>query len=125
MSSFPYFNYVASLLLFLFGLYTVITSRNLFRKVFGIVFLQTGVILFFISVAYKTHAGIPIIHRGSGHEAIDVVNYMNPLPHALMLTAIVVGVATLGVALTLIVALYKSFGTLEEDEILDKMEKPS
>ncbi|MCB1205640.1 MAG: cation:proton antiporter subunit C [Verrucomicrobiae bacterium] len=68
----------------------------------------------------KQHAGEVDTH-GNGHPAIDPDRIANPLPHVLMLTAIVVGVATLGVALALCQMIYKDFGTLEEDEVLQKI----
>lgn len=84
---------------------------------------QSAIILFYISIGAKKNATIPIIEHGhNGHGAantvIDVTNYANPLPHVLMLTAIVVGVATLGVALALIQKINQVHNTIEEDEIL-------
>jgi len=115
------FNYIASLLLFLLGLYAMCAIKNLARKVIGMVILQTGVILFYVSLAYKTGASIPILAHA--HEKIDVTQFANPLPHALMLTAIVVGVSTLGVALVLLVSIHREHGSIEEDEILKRIEQ--
>ncbi len=89
---------------------------------------QTAIILFFISTAAKKGgATIPIIYHGHGEaaHAIHAAQYVNPLPHVLMLTAIVVMVSTFGVALALIIMIYKKYKTLEEDEILEimKLEK--
>jgi multicomponent Na+:H+ antiporter subunit C len=82
---------------------------------------QTAIILLFISIGYKEDATIPIIVGGHGsemsHQVIEAAQYMNPLPHVLMLTAIVVSVATLGVALALVIMVYQRYQTLEEDEI--------
>ncbi|MDP3919473.1 MAG: cation:proton antiporter subunit C [Candidatus Omnitrophota bacterium] len=116
------FNYTAALILVLFGIYALITQKNLIRKIIGMVILQTGTILFYISLAAKHGAAIPILIDQGHHAVIDPQHYANPLPHALMLTAIVVGVSTLGVALSLIASIFKHYGTLEEDEILIKME---
>ena len=78
--------------------------------------LQTAVILFYISVAARRDATIPILFHG--HHASDAhVAYVNPLPHVLMLTAIVVAVATFGVALAMAIRVYRQYNTLEEDEI--------
>ncbi len=84
---------------------------------------QTAIILFYVSIGYKMNATIPIIqgaHGGGhgGHEAaIHAADYINPLPHVLMLTAIVVSVATFGVAMALAVRVYQRYQTLEEDEL--------
>lgn len=118
------FNYWASVALVLFGFYCMMTKLNLIRKVIGMTILQTGVILFFLSLAVKRHAQIPVLSSGEIHgQLIQPEHYSNPLPHALMLTAIVVGVSTLGLALVLLVSIYRSYQTLEENEILQKMEK--
>lgn len=112
------FNYIAALFMILFGIYIMIARTNLIRKIIGMTVLQTGVILFYISVAVKRNAVIPII---GSHGHINPDLYQNPLPQALMLTAIVVGVSTLGVALVLVISIYRSFQTIEEDEILKAM----
>jgi multicomponent Na+:H+ antiporter subunit C len=106
------------------GLYGMIAKNNLVKKVIGMNILQTAVILFFISIGAKTKATIPIImhgHAGDSH-AVHAVDFINPLPHVLMLTAIVVAVSTLGVALALVIKLYKQYQTLEENEILDQLQ---
>jgi multicomponent Na+:H+ antiporter subunit C len=92
------------------------------KKVIGMNIFQTAIILFFVSISWKGGgATLPILehghHHGAGH-AISINNYVNPLPHVLMLTAIVVMVATLGVALAIIIRIYSEYKTLEEDEIL-------
>ncbi|MBN2384584.1 cation:proton antiporter subunit C [bacterium] len=122
-----YFNYWACLILLMIGLYGIITKNNLAKKIIGMNIFQTAIILFFLSTAAKKGAGIPIIELGPDHaaaETIRIADYINPLPHVLMLTAIVVSVATLGVALTLIIKVYRQFGTLEEDEIIDQLRQP-
>ena len=116
-----HFNYFSAIALLLFGLYAMMTENNLIRKVIGMVILQTGVILFYISVAFKHGASIPIVPHGGHHGTLDPAQYANPLPQALMLTAIVVGVATLGVALVLVVSIYRTHKTIEEDEVLEKI----
>jgi multicomponent Na+:H+ antiporter subunit C len=106
------------------GLYGMIAKNNLVKKIVGMVIFQTAVILFYVSIGYKTGGTIPIIIHGHDHgveSAIKAVDYINPLPHVLMLTAIVVGVATLGVALSLAIKVYQEYGTLEEDEINKKI----
>lgn len=113
-------NFWAYILLMMIGLYAMIAKRNLVKKIIGMNIFQTSIILFYISTAYKTGASIPIIAAGGGHGghgAVSAADYINPLPHVLMLTAIVVSVATLGVALALAIRVYKRYNTLEEDEI--------
>lgn len=102
------------------GLYAMIAKKNLVKKIIGMNILQTAVILFFISIGAKNKATIPIIlHDPAAHEnAARAIDYINPLPHVLMLTAIVVAVATLGVALALVIKIFKQYQTLEENEIL-------
>ena len=105
------------------GLYGMIAKNNMVKKVIGMNILQTAVILLFISIGAKTNATIPIIMHGHAgeHHAVHAVDFINPLPHVLMLTAIVVAVSTLGVALALVIKLYQEYQTLEEDEILEQL----
>lgn len=115
------YNYWLYIILMMIGLYAMIAKNNLVKKLVGMNIFQTAIILFFISMGYKDNATIPIIKGGHGgdtaHLAIEAAQYINPLPHVLMLTAIVVSVATLGVALALIIMIYQRYQTLEEDEL--------
>ena len=117
-------NYWVYIVLMMVGLYAIIAKKNLVKKIIGMNILQTAVILFFISLGVKKDATIPIIIHGGVAEshALQAANYMNPLPHVLMLTAIVVAVATLGVALALVIKVYQKYQTLDEDEILAMLE---
>jgi multicomponent Na+:H+ antiporter subunit C len=100
------------------GFYAMIAKRNLVKKLVGMNIFQTAIILYFVSIASKKGgATIPIIQKAQG--AINPAQYVNPLPHVLMLTAIVVMVSTFGVALALIIMIYRKYRTLEEDEILE------
>ena len=111
-------NYWAYILLMCVGLYAIVAKQNLMKKIIGMNILQTAVILFFISIGAKRDATIPIVLNGhEGPNAMAAAGYINPLPHVLMLTAIVVAVATLGVVLALAVKIYRRYGTLEEGEI--------
>ena len=103
----------------------MMTKKNLVKKIIGMNILQTAVILFFISISAKKRATIPIIAHGEtvGHHSVEAVGYINPLPHVLMLTAIVVAVATLGVALALVIKLWEQYRTLDEDEIIARLEE--
>lgn len=107
------YSYVACSLLMLIGFFTVVNSHNLIKKLMGISIFQTSVLIFYISASYIDGGSIPILKEG-------VKNYVNPLPHVLMLTAIVVGVATLAVGLALAIKIKEEYGTIEDDEILKK-----
>ncbi len=117
------YNYWLYIILMMIGLYAMIVKNNLVKKLVGMNIFQTSIILFFVSIGYKKGATIPIIENahGNGHGReqllIRAADYINPLPHVLMLTAIVVSVATFGVALALAVKIYQRYQTLEEDEI--------
>ena len=120
-----HFNYFIYIFLMMIGLYAMMGKANLVKKVIGLNILQWSIILFFVSTGAKRGGTVPIIEGGHGHGAAELVvhaaDYVNPLPHVLMLTAIVVGVGTTGVALALLLRVYKAYGTLEEDEILKKL----
>ncbi len=113
------YNYWAVIVLIAIGLYAMIAKKNLVKKIIGMNIFQTAIILFYVSIGAKRGATLPIIEHGHGQSvhAVHAVDYINPLPHVLMLTAIVVSVATLGVALALAMRIYFNYGTLEEDEI--------
>ncbi|MBF0377930.1 MAG: cation:proton antiporter subunit C [Desulfamplus sp.] len=119
-------NYWTYVILLMVGLYAMIVKNNLVKKIVGMVIFQTAIILFYVSMGYKQGGTIPIVmhdeaHHGATSAAIKAIDYINPLPHVLMLTAIVVGVATLGVALSLAMKIYQEYGSLEEDEINEKL----
>lgn len=119
------YNYFIYVLLMMIGLYAMLSKNNLVKKVIGMSIFQTAIIIFYVSIGAKRDATIPIIEHGLGHEnahhVINAIEYVNPLPHVLMLTAIVVSVSTLGVALAIILGIYKRYGTVEEDEILEQI----
>lgn len=118
------YNYWIYIMLMMIGLYAMLAKNNLVKKVVGMGIFQTAIIVFYVSIGAKRAATIPIIAHGHGHEvagAIEAAHYVNPLPHVLMLTAIVVSVGTLGVALALCLGIHKRYGTLEEDEIMEQI----
>lgn len=112
-------NYSLSAVLFLIGLYGILSRSNLVRKLMAMNILQVAVIVFFITLAYKTDATPPIARYGDLEPVAR--DYLNPLPHTLMLTAIVVSVSTTGVALALLIRIHRRFGTLDENELLEKL----
>ncbi len=117
------YNYWACIILMMIGMYAMIAKNNLVKKIIGMNIFQTSIILFYISVAAKKDATLPILTHGlhAAHHAVRAADFINPLPHVLMLTAIVVSVATLGVALALAMKIYQQYETLEEDEIHDQI----
>ncbi len=115
-----HYAYWFTITLLAIGLYGMLIKKNLVKKTIGLSIFQAGVILFFVSVATKWHATVPV--KSDEIPVSEVANYMNPLPHTLMLTAIVVGVATLGVAFALLIAIYNRYQTLNEQELLEKIQ---
>ena len=105
-------NYFIVIILMMLGLFIVITRYNLVKKLVGLSIFQTSVFLFYISVA-KVDGGTAPILTGNPDTL-----YSNPLPHVLILTAIVVGVATTALGLALVLRIHTAYGTIEEDEIL-------
>jgi multicomponent Na+:H+ antiporter subunit C len=100
----------------------MIGKRNLVKKLLGMNIFQTAIILFFVSIGVKKGGGIPIVDKYQALAGgVDAATVVNPLPHVLMLTAIVVGVSVTGVALAVLIRIHEEFGTLEEDEILEKL----
>ncbi len=120
-------NYWVYIALMIIGLYGIIIKRNIMKKIIGLSILQTAVILFFVSIGAKRDATIPIVMHGpaSSSHAVHAADYINPLPHVLMLTAIVVAVSTLGVALALVIKIFQQYGTLDEDEIRARLQDES
>ncbi len=107
-------NYQVVIVLMMIGLYIVIARDNLVKKMMGLNIFQVAAIMFYVSMGKVTGGTAPIIPEG-GHDVL----YSNPLPHVLMLTAIVVGVATTALGLALVVRIYEDYGTAEEDEIYE------
>jgi multicomponent Na+:H+ antiporter subunit C len=115
-----HYAYWFTMILLSVGLYGMLLKKNLVKKTIGLSIFQAGVILFFVSVAMKEGATVPV--KAYDLPVSEVSNYMNALPHTLMLTAIVVGVATLGVAYALLINIYNRYGTLNEEELIDKIQ---
>jgi multicomponent Na+:H+ antiporter subunit C len=128
-----HYNYWTYIGLMIIGFYAMMTKRNLIKKIIGMNIFQSAIIFFFISSSVKRGGvSVPILEDAHGHaahglehgaHAVDAMQYANPLPHVLMLTAIVVMVATLGVALAVAIMIYRKYHTLEEDEILAAIKK--
>jgi len=111
------FEYGATALLIGMGTYALMTKKNLVKKMIALNILQTAIILLFISMSLRRGGTVPIIPPGAENTGLV---YVSPLPHVLMLTAIVVMVGTAGVAFALLIRIYQRYGTLEEDELLER-----
>ena len=106
-----HYNYWLIIILMMLGLYVVVSRGNLVKKIVGLNIFQTSVFLLYISLG-KVSGGTAPILTGKPET------FSNPLPHVLILTAIVVGIATTALGLALVVRIRESYGTIEEDDIL-------
>jgi multicomponent Na+:H+ antiporter subunit C len=111
VSFFTHFSYWVTIFLLIAGLYIVIARGNLIKKLIGLSIFQTSVYLLYIAPGKLIGGTAPIVS-----EKFTV--YSNPLPHVLILTAIVVGIATLALGLALVVRIREAYGSIEEDEIV-------
>ena len=107
------YNYWIVIILMMIGFYIVIAHGNLIKKIVGLTIFQTSVFIFYISMAKVDEGTAPILAEG-------INQYSNPLPHVLILTAIVVGIATTALALALAVRIKETYGSIEEKDIQEK-----
>lgn len=112
-------NYVVFVLLLLAGLYICLTHPNLIKKLIGLYLVQNSVIFYFVTISFKAGATAPVLLDPSSPVNADA--FVNPLPHVLTLTAIVVQVATLGVSLGIVTAINRRYASFEEEVILEKL----
>lgn len=110
------YNYWVTIFLMVSGLYIVVAKSNMIKTLLGLAVFQTSVYLLYLSPGKILGGTPPILGKG-----IEV--YSNPLPHVLILTAIVVGVATLALGLAIVVRINESYGTIEEDEIMSVVDR--
>lgn len=115
MEQYPF--YLGTILVAI-GLWGMFAKRNLMKKLIGMTIFQVAIIFLFIASSVKFGATVPAIDESLG---TDPVIYTNPLPHVLMLTAIVVMVATSGVALAILLLIYRRYNSLDETEIMKRM----
>ncbi len=106
-----HYNYFAAVALMMIGLYVVMSHANLVKKLLGLGIFQAAVFMLYISLGKLPDGTAPILDAAWS-------SYSHPLPHVLILTAIVVGVATTALGLALVVRVYEAYGTIEEDEAL-------
>jgi multicomponent Na+:H+ antiporter subunit C len=111
-----YYNYLITIFLMVAGIYIVVAKSNMIKTLLGLAIFQTSVYLLYLSPGKILGGTPPILDKN-----FEV--YSNPLPHVLILTAIVVGVATLALGLALVVRINESYGTIEEDEIMDVVDR--
>ena len=109
--------YALVLILFFLGMFGMIVCKNYMKKLMSMNIMQVSIIFFFLCFAQKEGGMIPVLDGVPN----DPGAYINPLPHALMLTAIVVSLGTTGVALALLMRLKDKYGTVEEDELLGRI----
>ncbi len=110
---FGLYNYWIVIVLMMIGFYTVITHNNLVKKIIGLNVFQTAVFIFYISMGKIVGSTAPILTEG------DPL-YAHPLPHVLILTAIVVGLSTTALGLALVVRIHEAYGSTEEDDVLSQ-----
>lgn len=115
MAIFGLYNYWVFVALLMMGLYVIISRENLVKKLIGLSIFQSAVFLLYISMD-KVEGGTAPILRADLEDQL----YSNPLPQVLILTAIVVGIATLALGLAIAVRIHEEYGTVEEDELLEK-----
>ncbi|MGU9956871.1 MAG: cation:proton antiporter subunit C [Arenicellales bacterium WSBS_2016_MAG_OTU3] len=104
------YNYWIFIVLMMIGFYITIVSPNLIKKIIGLNIFQTSVFIFYISIGKATGGTAPILSEG-------ITQYSNPLPHVLILTAIVVGVATTALGLALVIRIHAAYGSVNEHDI--------
>lgn len=112
--------YWSIIALLMVGLYGMIFKDNLVKKLIGMTILQVSVIMFYVASAQKWSATVPVLDAAAG-VAVDAAKYISPLQHCLMLTAIVVGVATSGVAFSLAILIHRHYKTLDESVLVERM----
>jgi multicomponent Na+:H+ antiporter subunit C len=117
MAAFGHYNHWIAILLMMVGLYIVVARGNLVKKLVGLNIFQASVFLLYISMGKVLGGTAPIAAEG-------IELYSNPLPHVLILTAIVVGVATTALGLAIVVRINEAYGSVEEDEIQAQDEQP-
>ncbi len=115
MTILGFFNYWMVVILMMIGFYCVIARGNMVKKIMGLNLFQTSVFILFVSAGKIVGGATPIVREG-----VEV--YSNPLPHVIVLTAIVVGVAITAVGLALTVRIQEAYGTIEDDHLGDDID---
>ena len=111
--------YILTMILFFLGVYGIATCSNYMKKLICMNIMQVAVIFFFLCLGQKLGGTIPV----TVSDIILAEEYINPLPHALMLTAIVVSLGTTGVGLALLMRIKDKYGSMEEEDVIKREEK--
>lgn len=106
-----HYHYIVAAILMMLGFYAMIAQSNLIKKMIGLSIFQVSILLMYIAAGYVQNAAVPI-------KVTGVIHYVNPVPHVLMLTAIVVGVAVMAVGLAMIIRIKETYKTIEEDHMI-------
>ncbi len=113
-------SYAGAMGLILLGIFAMVTYRHLIRVILGLMLLEAGVNLFLITIGYRVNAVAPILVEGQ-----SAVGMVDPIPQALVLTAIVIGVGVQALALALVIKTYKAYGTLDTKELAVRIAEKS
>ncbi len=116
-----HYAYWFTFILMMIGFYGMTMKKNLVKKLIGMNIFQVSIIIFYVSTAVKWGGTVPVLDLNI--SIADTSKYINPLQHCLMLTAIVVGVATTGVAFALSISIFKRYKTLDEAVLIERMIK--
>jgi len=112
------YDYLMIVIIMAIGIYGVLGKRNLMKKLIGLNIFQTGIFLFYIEGATKLGGTVPVIDPATGMEA---ASYINPLPHVLILTGIVVGLSVTGVGLAFLINIHRSYKSLDDNDIMKEL----
>lgn len=113
MTDLLYENYIASFVLIIFGLYTMVVKKNIMKIIIGMGLLDYGINLLLISIGYRVGGTAPIFTYGEVSEAV----FVDPVPQALTLTSIVIGACVTALALSIVIKIKEHYGTLNADEV--------
>lgn len=111
-------NFLGGIALFLIGLHTVVTHSNLIKRIIGVNIMGSGVFLFFIAIGNVMGGNPPLIVEGT-----EPLRYINPLPSVLILTGIVVVVSITVYSLSLVIRIYETYGTIDQNELAQRIQK--
>ncbi|MGE4615097.1 MAG: cation:proton antiporter subunit C [Planctomycetota bacterium] len=119
MSILGLFNHWAFVIIMMLGLYAIIARNNMIKKILGLALFQTGIFLMYITLGFKEGAAAPILQHDPS------TSYTNPLPQVLILTAIVVSLSTMAVALAIVIGIREEYDSIEADEVahLDRQQR--
>ncbi len=106
------------IMLFFIGIYGLVSMRNIIKTIISLGIMQSGIILFFLNINYERGKKPPVFQEGI---VMSTSNTVDPVPQALMITAIIIGIAVTAVSLTMFISLYHKYGTTNWLKVLKKM----